>query len=59
VASASSALPAQTYFEFDATAERFQRILDEMGISAALREAGIVEGDTVVIGDEVLEWTEG
>jgi GTPase len=52
-------IAAQTYFEFDATAERFQRILDEMGISAALREAGIVEGDTVVIGEEVLEWTEG
>jgi GTPase len=51
-------IAAQTYFEFDATAERFQRILDEMGISAALREAGVVEGDTVVIGEEVLEWTE-
>ncbi|NLF65574.1 MAG: GTPase ObgE [Chloroflexi bacterium] len=51
-------IAAQTYFEFDATAERFQRILDKMGISAALREAGVEEGDTVIIGDETLEWTE-
>lgn len=51
-------IAAQTYFEFDATAMRFQRILDEMGISDALREAGVEEGDTVVIGNEVLEWME-
>lgn len=49
---------AQTYFEFDATAMRFQQILDQMGISEALRNAGIEEGDTVLIGDEVLEWSE-
>lgn len=49
---------AQTYFEFDATAMRFQQILDQMGISKALREAGVEEGDTVIIGDEVLEWSE-
>jgi GTPase len=52
-------IASQTYFEFDATAQRFQRILDDMGISDALRDAGIVEGDTVIIGDEVLEWSEG
>jgi len=51
-------IAAQTYFEFDATAMRFQHILDQMGISDALREAGIEEGDTVLIGDEVLEWAE-
>ncbi len=51
-------IAAQTYFEFDATAERFQRILDAMGISAALREAGVEEGDTVIIGEEMLEWSE-
>lgn len=49
---------SQTYFEFDATAMRFQQILDQMGISRALRDAGIAEGDTVIIGDEVLEWVE-
>lgn len=51
-------IAAQTYFEFDATAMRFQQILDHMGISEALRNAGIDEGDTVLIGDEVLEWSE-
>lgn len=51
-------IAAQTYFEFDATALRFQRILDDMGISEALREAGVKEGDTVIIGEEVLEWVE-
>ncbi|MDT8305324.1 MAG: GTPase ObgE [Anaerolineae bacterium] len=51
-------IAAQTYFEFDSTAQRFQRILDEMGISDALRQAGVSEGDTVIIGDEVLEWSE-
>lgn len=51
-------IAAQTYFEFDATAMRFQQILDQMGISKALREAGVEEGDTVIIGDEVLEWSE-
>lgn len=49
---------SQTYFEFDATAMRFQQILDHMGISKALRDAGIAEGDTVLIGDEILEWAE-
>ena len=51
-------IAAMTYFEFDATALRFQRILDEMGVSEALREAGVQEGDTVIIGEEVLEWVE-
>jgi hypothetical protein len=27
-----------------------------MGITMALREAGVVEGDTVYIGDTELEW---
>jgi GTP-binding protein len=51
-------IASQTYFEFDATALRFQRILDQMGISEALRDAGVEEGDTVIIGEEVLEWVE-
>jgi GTP-binding protein len=49
-------IAAMTYFEFEATALRFQRILDSMGISKALQEAGVEPGDTVFIGDEVLEW---
>jgi GTPase len=50
---------AMTYFEFEATSRRFQRILENMGISEALKEAGVREGDTVYIGDEELEWGEG
>lgn len=49
---------AMTYWEFEATTRRFQQILDKMGISKALKEAGISQGDTVFIGEEVLEWSE-
>jgi GTP-binding protein len=47
---------AMTYFEYDATLNRFQNILQQMGITDALREAGVEEGDTVYIGDTELEW---
>lgn len=49
---------AMTYFEFDATLVRFQHILERMGISQALAEAGVRTGDTVYIGEHVLEWGE-
>ena len=49
---------AMTYWEFDATLLRFQRILESMGITAALEDAGIQPGDMVFIGDEELEWSE-
>jgi GTP-binding protein len=49
---------AMTYWEFEATTRRFQQILDKMGISEALVKAGIREGDTVFIGEEVLEWSD-
>lgn len=51
-------LAAMTYWEFEATARRFQRILENMGISDALIESGVTAGDTVYIGDEILEWSE-
>jgi GTPase len=51
-------IAAMTYFEFDATLNRFQRVLEGMGISAALEEAGVQVGDTVFIGDDTLEWTD-
>lgn len=51
-------IAAMTYFEFDATLMRFQQILEKLGITAALTEAGVQVGDTVYIGDEVLEWGE-
>jgi GTP-binding protein len=37
---------------------RFQRILERVGIDAALREAGVTLGDTVYIGDYELEWND-
>lgn len=51
-------IAAMTYFEFEATLLRFQQILESMGISAALEEAGVQIGDTVYIGDDTLEWAE-
>jgi GTPase len=51
-------IAAMTYFEFDSTLLRFQHILDGMGISEALEEAGVQPGDIVYFGDEELEWGE-
>lgn len=51
-------IASMTYFEFDATLLRFQKILEVTGISAALEEAGVQPGDIVRIGDEELEWGE-
>jgi GTP-binding protein len=47
---------AMTNWEYDEAVMRFQRILEAMGISAALEEAGVEVGDTVRIGDIELEW---
>lgn len=45
-----------TYWEYDQSVRRFQRILNTLGIEQALREAGVQPGDTVFIGDHELEW---
>lgn len=47
---------SMTYWEHDQSVRRFQRILENLGIDAALRAAGVQEGDTVVIGNFELEW---
>lgn len=47
---------AMTYWDYDQAVARFQRILESMGVSEALREAGVQPGDTVHIGDMELEW---
>lgn len=47
---------AMTYWEYDQSIRRFQRILQTLGIDAALRKAGVQAGDTVFIGDYELEW---
>jgi GTPase len=49
-------LVAQTNFEVDESAERFQRELVRLGIDGALRKAGIRPGDSVRIGAQELEW---
>jgi GTP-binding protein len=49
-------IAAQTNFEVEESAERFQRDLARLGIDAELRRAGIEPGDTVLIGATELEW---
>ena len=45
-----------TYWEYFESVRRFHRILDSMGISDALRDAGVQEGDSVFINDHEFEW---
>jgi GTP-binding protein len=47
-----------TYWEYEDSARRFQKILEALGIRAALSAAGVQEGDTVIIGEAELEWTD-
>lgn len=45
-----------TYWEFDQSVRRFQRILKSLGVEDALRKAGVEPGDSVLIGENELEW---
>ncbi|HWQ47099.1 MAG TPA: Obg family GTPase CgtA, partial [Longilinea sp.] len=47
---------AMTYWEHEGSVRRFQRLMETLGVDAALREAGIQEGDTVYVADNELEW---
>lgn len=47
---------SMTYWEHFQSVRRFQRILATLGIDAALRAAGVENGDTVLIGEYDLEW---
>jgi GTPase len=49
-------LAAQTDFENDESAERFQRDLSRLGIERELLRAGVAPGDTVRIGTYEMEW---
>ena len=49
-------IAAQTNFDVEESAERFQRDLARMGIDAELRRAGVEPGDLVRIGSTELEW---
>ncbi len=51
-------LVGRTQFERDEAVERFMKILDNMGIEKALREAGIQDGDTVIVGPMALDYLE-
>ncbi len=47
---------AMTHWDYDQALNRFQRILEAMGVSKALENAGVQSGDSVFIGDLELEW---
>ena len=47
---------AMTYWEHRESVRRFQRLMENIGVDDALREAGIKEGNMVFIGDYALEW---
>jgi len=49
-------IAAQTNFDVEESAERFQRDLARLGIDTELRRAGIATGDLVRIGATELEW---
>lgn len=49
---------AMTYWEHYGSIRRFQKIMETLGISKALQQAGIQAGDTVYIGEYELEWQE-
>src|SRR5690242_13620195 len=49
-------IAAQTNFDVEESAERFQRDLERLGVDAELRRAGVAAGDLVRIGGAELEW---
>jgi GTP-binding protein len=49
-------IAAQTNFDVEESAERFQRDLARLGIDAELRRVGVGPGDLVRIGATELEW---
>lgn len=47
---------AMTNWDQEESVTRFQRVLEALGITLALREAGLADGDTVYIGRAELQW---
>jgi GTP-binding protein len=45
-----------TYWEYDDSVRRFQKLMERLGVDKALREAGIQEGQVVHIKDYELVW---
>ncbi|MCI8336061.1 MAG: GTPase ObgE [Peptococcaceae bacterium] len=51
-------LVAMTNFDHDESMLRLQRIMTKMGLDQALRDAGVVHGDTVVIGKREFDFSD-
>jgi len=49
---------SMTYWDYEEAVARFQKTLDFLGVTQALREAGVQEGDSVYIGEHELEWSD-
>ncbi|MAU11284.1 MAG: GTPase ObgE [Anaerolineaceae bacterium] len=49
---------AMTHWDYEEAIQRFQKILETLGVTEALKQAGVESGDTVFIGDYELEWTD-
>lgn len=47
---------AMTYWEHEGSVRRFQKLMEAIGVDAALRKSGIQDGDTVAIGEFELDW---
>ena len=47
---------AMTYWEYDGSIRRFQKIMEVLGVDEALRKEGIENGETVFIDEYELEW---
>ena len=47
-----------TYWEHYGSLRRFHKIMETIGITDALKEAGVQDGDTVSIDEFELEWQE-
>jgi GTP-binding protein len=47
-----------TYWDYEEAVLRFQKTLDFLGVTQALRDAGGQEGDSVDIGEHELEWSD-
>jgi GTP-binding protein len=47
---------AMTYWEYEGSVRRLQKLMQAVGVESALRKAGVENGDTVYIGEYELEW---
>jgi GTP-binding protein len=45
-----------TYWEYEGSVRRFQKLMGFLGVEDGLRKAGIRQGDMVLIGEFELEW---